>query len=62
MGDFIIPSATKNITCRRRSFAVTGHTLWNSLPLEIRSSSSLPMFRSRLKTFLFIEAYNISAP
>ena len=53
---------TKNITYRRRSFAVAGPTLWNSLPFEIRSSSSLPMFRSRLKTFLFREAYTISAP
>ena len=60
--DFIIPSATKNITYRRRSFAVAGHTLRNSLSFEIRSSISLPTFRSRLKTFLFIGAYNISSP
>ena len=59
-GDFMIPSVTKNITYRRQSFTVAEPTLWNSHPLEIRSSSSLPMFRSRLKTFLFREAYNIS--
>ena len=61
-GDFIIPSATKNITYRRQRFAVDGPTLWNSLPIEIRSFSSLPMFRSRLNTYLFREAYTISAP
>ena len=61
-GDFIISSAIKNITYRRMSFAVAGPTLWNSLPLEIGSFSSLPMFRSRLNPFLFKEAYTISAP
>ena len=30
------------------------------LPLEIRNSSSMQTFRSRLKTYLFREAYNIS--
>ena len=57
-GAFIIPSATKNITYRRRSFAAAGPTLWNSLPLEIRRSSSLPMFRSRLKTCWFFMSWN----
>ena len=60
-GDFTISSATKNITYRRRSFAVAEPRLWNSLPFEIHSFSSLPMFRSRLKNFLFSEAYTISA-
>ena len=36
--------ATKNITYHRRSFAVAGPTLWNSLPLEIRSFSSCQWF------------------
>ena len=52
-GDFTIPSVIKNITYRRRSFAVIGPVIWNSLYLEIRSSSSLPMLHSRLETVLF---------
>ena len=59
-GKFTVPSATRNITKRRRSFAIAGTTLWNSLPLEIRSSSSLLIFRSRLNAYLFSEAYIIS--
>jgi len=37
----------------RRSFFYAAPTVWNSLPLSIRSSSSLPSFRSSLKTYLF---------
>ena len=37
----------------RRSFAFAAPTVWNSLPLEVRSSSSLASFRSSLKTYLF---------
>ena len=60
-GDFIVPPATRNTTYRQRSFTVAGPTWWNYFPLEIRNSSSMQTFRSRLKTFLFREAYNISA-
>ena len=42
-------------------FAVAGPTWWNYLSLEIRNSSSIQTFRFRLQTFLFREAYNISA-
>ena len=44
-GDFIIPSATKHITHRRWKFAVAEIMLWNSLPLESHSSSSLLMLQ-----------------
>jgi len=36
-----------------RSFAVAAPTTWNSLPLHIRSSSSIYGFRCQLKTFLY---------
>ena len=60
-GDFIVPPATRNTTYRQRSFAVAGPTWWNYFSLQIRNSSCMQTFRSRLKTFLFREAYNISA-
>ena len=60
-GDFIVPPGTRNITYRQRSFAVAGPTWWNYFPLGIRNSSSMQTFHSRLKTFLFREACNISA-
>ena len=37
----------------RRSFSYAAPSVWNSLPLHIRTSSSLTSFRSLLKTFLF---------
>ena len=40
-----------------RAFCKAGPQLWNSLPSEIRECSSLETFKSRLKTYLFNEAY-----
>lgn len=37
----------------RRSFSFAAPSLWNSLPLSLRCSTSLPSFRSGLKTFLY---------
>ena len=37
----------------RRSFSFAAPKVWNSLPLNIRSSTSLTSFGSSLKTFLF---------
>jgi hypothetical protein len=37
----------------RRSFSFAAPSIWNSLPLSIRLSPSLSIFRSTLKTHLF---------
>jgi len=44
-------------TVGRRLFPVTASVLWNSLPLDIQSSPSLPVFRQQLKTFLFRKSF-----
>ncbi len=36
-----------------RDFAVAAPKLWNDLPLPIRQASSLSLFKSSLKTYLF---------
>ena len=41
----------------KRTFSVIGPRLCNSLPPDARNSSSLPIFRSRLKTHLFKIAF-----
>ena len=41
----------------KRAFSVIGLRLWNSLPPDTRNSSSLPIFRSRLKTHFFKIAF-----
>jgi len=40
-----------------RAFAFAAPTLWNSLPYEIRTCTSIDSFKSKLKTFLFTSAY-----
>jgi hypothetical protein len=37
----------------RRAFSFAAPTIWNSLPLHLRSCTSLPIFLSGLKTHLF---------
>ena len=46
-----VPSVTSEFG--RRSFSFSAPSLWNQLPLQIRSSSSLSSFKRQLKTYLF---------
>lgn len=48
----VIPRA-KCKTFGDRSFSVSGPRLWNNIPMDIRSSTTLDIFKSKLKTFLF---------
>ena len=36
-----------------RAFAVAAPTLWNGLPLALRSAPDLPSFKRDLKTYMF---------
>jgi hypothetical protein len=38
-----------------RSFSVAGPKLWNQLPVELRTTTSLDAFKNNLKTFLFFQ-------
>ena len=40
-----------------RDFSVAAPTVWNSLPVSVKSESSIVSFRRRLKTYLFNAAY-----
>ena len=44
---------TKLKTYGERSFQYAAPTEWNNLPLIIRESPSLAIFKNKLKTFLF---------
>ena len=44
-------------TYGERSFQHAAPKEWNNLPLDIRDSPSLAIFKSRLKTFLFKSAF-----
>ena len=40
-----------------RAFSVCAPYLWNSVPFEIKSSASVSIFKAKLKTYLFRQAY-----
>ena len=45
--------STNTVSFGERSFSYAAPSIWNSLPLSIRSSNSDSSFRSSLKTHLF---------
>ena len=42
-----------------RAFSVIGPKLWNDLPVELKTSESVNIFKKSLKTYLFRQAYNL---
>ena len=55
-GRLVVP-AHRLATIGRRSFAVAASILWNTLPADVQLAPSLPVFRSKLKTFLFRRSF-----
>ena len=54
-----LPTVRCNTTIAHNSaFSSTGPRLWNMLPNDIKSSSDLEVFKTRLKTFLFNVSYD----
>ena len=43
---------------KNRRFSICAPRIWNSLPIEIRSASTLKLFMSKLKTYYFTDAYS----
>ena len=43
-----------------RAFRCTAPTVWNSLAVDVTSSCSLTVFKSRLKTHIFRQTFNLS--
>ena len=41
-----------------RAFRIAAPTIWNNLPVDIQLACSLNVFKKRLKTFLFTDAYD----
>jgi len=56
-GDLLV-LRTRTVTYGSRSFAVSGPTVWNTLPSTLRvSTTMLGQFQSGVKTILFRLAY-----
>ena len=43
----------------KRASSVCASNLWNNLPLHVKSSASLTVFKKKLKTHLFRIAFNV---
>ena len=54
------PSGKMKKSFSDRSFSVAAPTLWNALPVSLRSIKCISTFKSNLKTYLFKLAFNIS--
>ena len=54
----ILPPKFKLKTGGERSFSFQGAKTWNSLPLTITTCSSLPSFKSNLKTHYFKQSFS----
>ena len=56
----IVPDV-KNETFAARVFSVTGPKLWNSLPQYIRTELNFEVFKSKLKTHYYVEAFQLNS-
>ena len=54
----LCPNRSRTKRYGDRAFSVFAPLLWNSLPLEVRRSSSLSVFKSSVKTHLFNIAFS----
>ena len=48
----------QRLTRTQRSVNFAGPTLWNNLPLNLKSIDSLPLFKKKLKTYLLSKYSN----
>ncbi len=55
-GLLVVPRIAKS-TKGGRTFSYLAPKLWNSLPDDVRGSDTLSLFKSRLKTHLFSQAF-----
>ena len=61
MSNALVVPATRLVTVGDRAFPVAGSRLWNSLPTDVTSATTLPVFCSRLKHiyFLFLSLHDL---
>ena len=48
---------SRRVTVGDRSFATAGPRIWNTLPRDVTTATSLLSFRPKLKTHLFRQSY-----
>ena len=58
VGNYDIPF-NKNKTFSDRSFSFIGPKLWNDLPMNVKNSKSVDIFKHRLKSFYFENYFSL---
>ena len=54
---FIVVPRSSTTTYGDRAFSIAAPKLWNSLPVNLRETISIHLFKSKVKTHLFQEAF-----
>ena len=54
------PRAVGGRSFAARSFSFSAPRLYNRLPIELKSLTSVDSFKEHLKTFLFLRSYNLA--
>ena len=49
---------TRSAMAKNCAFSIAGPAMWNDLPDNIRSSTSLDIFKAKLKTYLFLKCFH----
>ena len=57
-GALLVPPITRRVSRGDRAFAARAPQLWNSLPAALRLAESVDVFKTRLKTHLYIKCFN----
>ena len=52
-----MPTCKTKVTLGDRAFSCAAPKIWNNLPLSIRKSQSVTSFKTKLKTHLFVQAF-----
>ena len=56
--NLIVSNVAKYKTLGDRAFSVNASSVWNALPLSLRNSSNINIFKQDLKTYLFRKYFN----
>ena len=55
----LVPKSSRLVNFGDRAFQIYAPKIWNSLPVSIRQSKTVHIFKRDVKTYLFRQAYNL---
>ena len=55
--NLVVPKSSL-MSCGDRAFSIAAPRYWNDLPLDLKTSSTVEIFKQKLKTYLFYKAFS----